>query len=152
MSSKQWAFVERIFDSQRYVCSLDWLLSTCLGQKTKINCENVSHDFIFKAQLKQSNFLQMVLNNPTSGTAHLFEPIISIYSSGERHCVEIDCRLSSLAHSSKKKKYENTTCWSILPTKYTSRQCLLLYNGGSVPWEPLVMTNLPDEALIAGQW
>lgn len=58
--------------------------------------------FIFKAQLEHSNFPQMVLDNLTSGTAHLLQPIISKYSSSERLCVEIDCPLSSLAHSSNK--------------------------------------------------
>lgn len=58
--------------------------------------------FIFKAQLEQGDFPQMVLNNLKSGTAHFLQPIISKYSSSERRCVEIDCPLSSLAHSSNK--------------------------------------------------
>lgn len=45
----------------------------------------------------------------------------------------------------------NKMCWSIQSTKYTSRQCLRLYNGDLMFLELLVMTNLPDEALIAGQ-
>lgn len=135
------------------LCSVYWWQSSlCFSQREKQNqWWECFMRFVCEALSKKQQFFQIIMNNLTSWVPHHLPPIIDLYSISKQQAAWELIVFSPFSDSSTKKKKINKMFGSIWSHKYTSCQCSLLYNGDLMFLEPLVMTNLPDEALIGGR-